>query len=113
MDCKTFNRLYADAVESPSLELFIAERGWQADWMDDYGEDAAQLVADMENIYLVAKMTIRDLIDKTGMTQAAFAERFVVPLRTVQNWAIKHRECPCYVKIMMAEELGVLTVKRQ
>lgn len=112
MSYKTFKMLYEQALSYDTTEAFIAERGWQ-DWMDAYGEDAEKMVADMETIYTVAHMTIRDMISQVGMTQAAFADRFMVPLRTVQNWAIGQRECPAYVKVMMADFLGLLPVERQ
>lgn len=35
---------------------------------------------------------------RTGLTQAEFAERLNIPARTLQNWEIGHRTCPQYIK---------------
>lgn len=50
-------------------------------------------------------MTIREILQATGMTQKALAERFEIPHRTVQNWANGQRECPVYIRKMMVEIL--------
>lgn len=50
-------------------------------------------------------MTIREILTATGMTQKALAERFDIPLRTIQNWATGQRECPIYIRKMIIEIL--------
>lgn len=46
-------------------------------------------------------MTIRDLINISGMTVKQFSEHLGIPARTVQNWTsksdISSRRCPEYV----------------
>lgn len=56
--------------------------------------------------------TVRDLTKKYGISQAALAKRFSIPLRTVQNWCATpgsdaHRPCPPYVLGMMEELLAI------
>ena len=50
-------------------------------------------------------LTIREILEITGMTQVALAKRFDIPLRTVQNWATGQRECPVYIRKMIIEIL--------
>jgi DNA-binding transcriptional regulator YiaG len=50
-------------------------------------------------------MTIREILNTTGMTQVALSKRFDIPLRTVQNWATGQRECPVYIRKMIIEIL--------
>jgi transcriptional regulator with XRE-family HTH domain len=47
------------------------------------------------------------LRELAGLTQAAFAERMGVPLRTVQNWEQGHREPRLETFPAIAEALGV------
>lgn len=42
-------------------------------------------------------MTIRELIAYTGLSQRAFAARFEIPHRTVQNWCEGVNKCPSYL----------------
>ena len=50
-------------------------------------------------------LTIREILNKSGMTQVALSKRFDIPLRTVQNWATDQRECPVYIRKMIIEIL--------
>lgn len=45
--------------------------------------------------------TIKEIVESTDMTQTAFAKKFDIPLRTVQNWVGGQRQCPEYVRKMM------------
>ena len=47
------------------------------------------------------KTPIRALCEKYGLTQAALAQRFGIPLRTVEDWAAGRRKPPEYVVAMM------------
>jgi len=47
--------------------------------------------------------------EAAGFTQAAFAEKMGVPLRSVQNWEQGHREPRLAVVVTLAEALGVPT----
>ena len=49
-------------------------------------------------------MTIREIRDLTGLTQAAFAQKYGIPVRTVENWEMKggsHREPPDYLVVLL------------
>lgn len=41
-------------------------------------------------------MTVRKLVEKTGMTQKQFAEYFGIPFRTLQNWVFGQEKCRDY-----------------
>ena len=46
-------------------------------------------------------MTVRKLVEKTGMTQKQFAEYFGIPFRTLQNWVLGQEKCRDYwIKLM-------------
>ena len=80
--------------------------------MDEYGEDTDRLASDMRNIYQVSHMTMLDLLFASGLTKAAFSRRFLIPLRTVENWVSGIRPCPIYVRLMIADLLGLVAVER-
>ena len=45
--------------------------------------------------------TIKELRAQTGMSQRAFAERFGIPVRTVEQWCTGKRQPPEYVVAMI------------
>ena len=108
----TYRDLITAALTAESEEMFISAPGW-ADWMDEYGDDTDRLVSDMCNIYQVSHMTMLDLLSASGLTKAAFSRRFLIPLRTVENWVSGIRPCPIYVRLMIADLLGLVTVERR
>lgn len=50
-------------------------------------------------------MTIKELRQQTGLTQAAFAKYFEIPLATIQDWEQGRRTPPEYLVKLMAYKL--------
>lgn len=59
-------------------------------------------------IWDLAHLSMRELISRTGMSQTAFAKCAGIPLRTVQNWCAGSRDCPAYVRFLLAEHYNLL-----
>ena len=59
-------------------------------------------------IWGLAHLSMRELIFRTGMSQTAFAKCAGIPLRTVQNWCAGSRDCPAYVRFLLAEHYKLL-----
>lgn len=57
--------------------------------------------------------TIKDICTEYGLGQTALANRFNIPLRTVQNWYAGARIPPAYVVSMMDELLRMEKEKTQ
>ena len=47
------------------------------------------------------KTPIREICEQYGLTQAALAQRFGIPLRTVEQWCTGRRQAPDYVVAMI------------
>lgn len=62
----------------------------------------------LARIWDVANMTMRQMVTECGMTQTNFAKGCCIPLRTVQNWCREERECPVYLRFLLAEHYGLI-----
>ena len=62
----------------------------------------------LSTIWDVAHLSMRELVDRTGLSQTAFAKRAGIPLRTVQGWCLGERDCPAYVRFLLAEHYGLI-----
>lgn len=62
----------------------------------------------LSGIWDLAHLSMRELISRTGMSQTAFAKCAGIPLRTVQNWCAGSRDCPAYVRFLLAEHYKLL-----
>lgn len=50
-------------------------------------------------------MTIKELREKTGLSQQKFGDYFGIPRRTIQNWEMGTSECNQYIVEMMEYKL--------
>lgn len=50
---------------------------------------------------------MRQIVADTGLSQAAFAQRLCIPLRTVEAWCRGIRESPVYVRLLIQQALGL------
>ena len=59
----------------------------------------------------ILQVPFRDLLAAMNLSQSECSRRFEIPLRTIQNWVSQapaaYRECPPYVRLMMAELAGI------
>ena len=46
-------------------------------------------------------MTIREIREKTGLSQAKFGERYGIPTRTIEEWEGGRRTPPPYVVTLL------------
>lgn len=106
MTDKLFYKLWKNALTQPDKELYIAEYGYP-EWFDEISTDAAEIVKTLESIHTMAHMSVRDIISASGLTQSAFALKFCIPLRTVEDWAAGRRKCPDYTRLLFARYLGL------
>ena len=75
---------------------------------DELNEIQPERIAALGSIWGACHRSVRDIVAAAGMTQRAFAERFCIPLRTVEDWCTGKRECAVYLRLMMQECLGIL-----
>lgn len=111
---RNFNTLFNAATAEQDRERYIAEWSSSSIFYPDPESpdiDADELAEALENIWDVAHLTTRDIRQRLGLTQAAFAERFCVPRRTVEGWE-SGRTTPPYVVLLLAESAGMLNVTR-
>lgn len=100
-----YRTLIESAVATPDLDLYLS--AWSSSAVLAGAEDEADAI--LTNIHTIVHMTVKELLKAAGLTQAAAAERFLIPKRTVENWTAGVSACPLYTKLMMAELLGIFS----
>lgn len=99
--------LFSMAAEQPK-EIFSNNITLSA---PDDASDCIDLDAEkarLSRIWELAHLSMKELISRTGMTQTSFAKGAGIPLRTVQNWCAGSRDCPVYVRFLLAEHYNIL-----
>ena len=102
-----FAKLWRDALKQPSLEMYIGEYGCP-DRFDEIGENLDEVVSTLTKIHKVAHMSVREMLKEAKLTQNAFAVKFCIPLRTVENWSAEVNKCPDYTRLLLARQLHLL-----
>ena len=73
--------------------------------------DLTETVSELSMIWEAYHMTIRDLRTAAGLSRMEFSRRFRIPIRTIENWECtgpNARECPVYVRLFIAEAIGLM-----
>lgn len=64
--------------------------------------------ARLSHLWDVAHLSMRELVDRTGLSQTAFAKGACIPHRTMQGWCLGERKCPVYLRFLLAEHYGLI-----
>ena len=108
IDFELFSRLYRETNDYKSVDMYIGERGYQADWMDDLDGAGIDIGKLMNDIWELAHMDIAQLRERAGLSKEKFSARYKIPYRTIQNWESageSHRDPPEYLKMLIAYTL--------
>lgn len=103
MTDKQFYTLWTEAQTSTDREAFISDWALSSVWEDAEDAPIPDGRADaIGAVWDTAHLTIRDIRASTGLSQVAFAQRFCIPRRTVEDWEAGRRSCPDYVRLLLA-----------
>lgn len=109
MTYKTYAQVIRSADENP-FELFKAQWLLMPDCESIAGWDPANLDHDVDilrQVYDIVHRPMAEIRSSAGLTQQGLADRFAIPIRTVQNWESRN-SCPVYVRLLIQQELGIV-----
>lgn len=108
MTDKLFFSLYSAALSSSNRDAFVSAWSPSSVWGDASGADIpADRIDLLARLWGAAHLTIRGIRQHTGLSQAAFATRYCIPTRTLEDWERGLRSCPDYLRLMLAEDTGM------
>lgn len=105
---KLFHGLWVEAIASVDRDAFISDWSLSSAWGDALDADSpADRIDLLARLWDAAHLTIRDIRAHTGLSQAAFATRYCIPTRTVEDWERGVRTCPDYLRLLLEESAGL------
>lgn len=108
MTDKLFNALWAAALNCTDRDAYVSDWSLSSAWGDaPEAEIPAARIEILGQLWDAAHLTIRDIRAHTGLSQAAFATRYCIPRRSVENWESGDRQCADYVRLLLAEAAGL------
>ena len=90
-------------------DAFVSDLALSSAFPED--SDLSVTASELILIWDAYHMTIRDLRTASGLSRMDFSRRFCIPIRSVENWECKGpnaRECPVYVRLLIAEAIGLM-----
>ena len=88
-------------------ENWLEENGYPMEY-DLISLDKNEIIEISGLITSICVGPFKDLLRKGGYSQAKFAKRFRIPLRSVEDWASGRTVCRIYLRLMFAELMGLL-----
>ena len=105
---KLFYTLFGEAITSPDRDAFVSDWSLSSVWGDAPDADIpADRIDMLARLWDAAHLTIRDIRAHTGLSQAAFSTRYCIPVRTVEDWERGVRNCPDYLRLLLAQDTGL------
>ena len=100
LSTEVFNAYVQQAISAKNQQEFLNKLN---------GDDIDQAM----NIYDVVHLPVKDMIKISGYTQSRFAKDYMIPIRTVEDWCSTKNTPTIYLKLLLAEKLGILKARRK
>lgn len=107
MTDQQFYTTFGAALTSADRDAFVSDWALSSIWEDAGAEIPPERIDQLAQIWDVAHMTIKDIRKRTGLPQAKFATRYCIPTRTIEDWERGVRKCPDYLRLLLAQSVGV------
>lgn len=99
-----FYKFWGEALEYTDRDAFVSDAALSSLWGEDDADPMAH-VPELEKLWDAAHTGVKAIREFACMTQAEFAARHLVPLRTLQRW--EKGECPEHIRLFLLESEGV------
>ena len=107
MTDKQFYHAFREAFSYSDPDAFASDVALSDIFPAVDGDDLPALAEELRHVWRYAHITVREIVQHTGLTQANFANRFVIPLRTLESWLGGTSACPPYTRMMLAKLCGL------
>ena len=107
MTDKQFCQAFREARQYSDPDAFASDVALSGIFSAAEDDDLPALIDDLRHVWRYAHITVREIVQHTGLTQANFAQRFVIPLRTLESWLGGTSACPPYTRLMLARLCGL------
>lgn len=100
---KEFKQYWDMALQQEDSMKFLSE--CRSILKDTY---TADLEHELINIHKVAHMSMREIVQLSGLSQARFADKYCIPFKSLVKWYNGERKCSDYIRLMICKDMGLL-----
>ena len=102
-----FYQAFREAFAYSDPDAFASDVALSSIFPTVKDDDLPVLAEDLRHVWRYAHITVREIVQHTGLTQSNFAQRFAIPLRTLESWLGGKNACPPYTRLMLAKLCGL------
>lgn len=114
MEIEQYRFCVAEVANYTDRDAYISDLALSTMWGDPEDADIpTDRVEHLGQIWDACNRSVKEIAAAAGLSGRKLAERFCIPYRTVEDWSAGKRECPPYVRLMMQECLGLLSMRRR
>lgn len=107
-----FEYCYKEALNYTDINAYISDLALSSifitDWETMQAIPAEELINPLKKIWKVAHMKIKEIRKSTKLSQKEFCAKFLIPIRTMQDWEAEKRKCPEHEKLLLANACGLI-----
>lgn len=97
-----------EALDYADRDAYISDMALSSVWGDEPdAEIPADRIEQLGHIWDRTHRTFAEIREASGMTYRELAQRFCIPVRTMEDWSAGRRTPPLYTLLMMQEILGL------
>ena len=72
---------------------------------------ADQYISILMQVHKLHQISIKELVERSGLTKAGFGYKYCIPIRTIEEW-YKEDKSPDYVRLFILKDLGLFQLPR-
>lgn len=106
---KLFVELVKEVPAYKSRDAYISDMALSSIWGDAPDDEIpAERLEQLGMVWDAVNRPVSEIVKSKGLSQAAFARLYMIPLRTLEDWCSGTRSCRLYDRIFLQEAVGLL-----
>lgn len=90
-------------------DAFVSDMALSSIWGDGPEDEIPpERIEELSRLWGAVHRSVKDIAAEAGLSQRKLAERFFIPIRTMEDWGSGKHDPPDYVRLMMQECLCLL-----
>ena len=109
MTDEQFYACYCEVKNYTDRDAFVSDMALSSIWGDDpESEIPESRIEELVAVWDAIHRPMPEIIKMSGLSARAFARKFCVPYRTIENWSSGDRTPPDHERIMMQRLLNLI-----
>lgn len=102
MSDELFYNAWQNALKEDEIDIFLKKQEEKIAFYND------EIDKELRAIHRIAHTDIKAIIKASGLNRTTFAQRYGIPLNTVNKWCSGARKCNDYIRLLLCKANGFI-----